>query len=135
MNHVFEHLLDLDKDLGHIRTLIKPNGYLYLSMPGTYWWIKNVCKGNVLGILQNAHTYQFSLDLLVYVLRCHGFELVHGDEQIRALFRKTEIFYPRTNYPEGEIEKVTKYLKTRERWYTVRRYLKQIVRPFLKVSS
>lgn len=55
MNHVFEHILDIDDELKKIQGIIKPDAYIYISVPGTFWWIENICSNNIMGLLTNAH--------------------------------------------------------------------------------
>ncbi|MCX5696389.1 MAG: class I SAM-dependent methyltransferase [Candidatus Omnitrophica bacterium] len=120
LNHVFEHLLDLEKELLDIRSLLRPGGYLFISVPGTFWWIKNICKDNILGLLQNAHTFQFSLASLSYVLNCAGFEMVSGDETIRAIFRMDQKFRKRGSPPKNEYSRIIRYFKQEEAKYAFR---------------
>ena len=112
LNHVFEHFLDPRKELKDIREITNPGCYLYVALPGTFWWVKNICNGDPLGIFQNAHTWQFSLRSLKYVMECSGFEFVSGNEEVRAIFRKRETtLRVREDVPAGEFDSVLKYLK------------------------
>ena len=125
--HVFEHFLDLGNELRHIRKLLNPGGYLYVAVPGTFWWIKNICAGDIMGLLQNAHTYQFSFSSLNYVLQSMGFEAVAADERIQALFKMTDKFLDKNKISEGEFEKILKYLKGIERRYQIKNFIKNII--------
>lgn len=84
MHHVFEHFMDIKRDLSRIRNLLSDDGVLYISVPGFYTWDKN-------SLFQNAHTYQFTGNTLWYVMRCCGFEDLHLDENIESLWSKADL--------------------------------------------
>ncbi len=129
LNHVFEHFADLGKELNDIRGVTNPGCYIYVALPGTFWWIRNICNGDPLGMFQNAHTWQFSLRSLRYVMECNGFEFVSGNEEVKAIFRKKETaIRERGDVPAGEFDKVLKYLKKASR----RSYYKNIAARILK---
>lgn len=123
MHHVLEHFLNLDKELQNIREIATPTAFIYIAVPGTFWWTKNICSGNIMGLLQNAHTYQFSLDSLRYVMECCGYEFIYGDEEIKTIFKISNIFRDKKNVLGFEFEKVLKYLKDTERKYFPKAYL------------
>ncbi len=121
LNHVFEHFVDLEKELDLLKRLLAPGGHIFIAVPGTYWWIKYFCGGNVMSLLQNAHTYQFSLATLCYVMECCGFEMVCGTKEIKALFVLSSQKRCREAVPAGEYEKADKYLRKIERGYALKR--------------
>ncbi|MFX0163680.1 MAG: class I SAM-dependent methyltransferase, partial [Candidatus Hodarchaeota archaeon] len=84
--HVFEHLEDLDQAVSKIRQCLKPNGFVYIEVPGIFN-ISSAYENNFLRYLQNAHLYHFSLQTLSNVLRENGFELVYGTEYVKSIFR------------------------------------------------
>jgi 2-polyprenyl-3-methyl-5-hydroxy-6-metoxy-1,4-benzoquinol methylase len=111
LNHVLEHFIDIDQELGLIKDVMKDSAYIYVSIPGTFWWIKNVCGYNTMGVLQNAHTWQFSLSTLTYIMNCCGFELVYGNEKIQSIFKKSSSAVRKLeNTPKGEYKRVYGYL-------------------------
>jgi len=126
LSHTLEHFLDLSKTLSKVRSMLAPGGYAYVELPGTFWWIRHVCCGDILGLLQNAHTYQFSLATLRYVMECSGFEMVRGTEEIVSLFRVGERYRSRDDVPRGEAQRVMTYLKRCELMNTPRRYLSRV---------
>lgn len=128
LSHVFEHFIGLDEELSKINDVIKPEGYLYISVPGTFWWIKNICAGNIKGVIQNAHTWQFSLATLKYVMECSGYRLVYGDEKITAIFKRDiEHIRSRNNVPENEFKRTVKYLLNLEKKWLKRRKMVGII--------
>ena len=87
MDHVFEHFADPLAELTRIRSILAPGGRVFVSVPGTWWWTRNVCSGDLLSLLQNAHTYQFDLDSLCDTFGKAGFDLESGTGEIAAVFR------------------------------------------------
>ena len=84
-SHVFEHILDLKKELIEIKKHLKKEGVLYIQVPG----ILNLKKYrfDLNRYFQNAHNYNFSLNSLNNILTLNGFEMIYGDETVEALFR------------------------------------------------
>lgn len=86
LNHILEHFLDIDSEITRLSKLLNSNGLVYISVPGLKSHIKTY--GSLRNYLQNAHYYSFSLDSLTYLMGKFGYELVVGDEKIRAIFSK-----------------------------------------------
>jgi 2-polyprenyl-3-methyl-5-hydroxy-6-metoxy-1,4-benzoquinol methylase len=118
--HVLEHFLNLEKELEIIHKITKPESIIFIAVPGTFWWIKNFCGGDILSILQNAHTYQFSLRSLNYMMESCGFELISGNEEIKATFKISTTSRNRKMVPQGECEQVRVYLERLERNYVTK---------------
>ena len=86
-SHVMEHILDLNAELLLLNQLEGPQTLLYIEVPG----IKNIHKsygGDIMTYFQNAHVWHFTLTSLRRVFERHGFELVEGDEFVKAVFKK-----------------------------------------------
>ena len=85
--HTLEHILRPMEELNEVSRRLAHGGLLYVEVPG----VKNLARdyqNDFLRMLQNAHTYHFSLTSLTNLLRLSGFALVVGDESIRAVFRR-----------------------------------------------
>jgi SAM-dependent methyltransferase len=96
--HSFEHMLDLDDVVSKVHRLLKNEGVVYVEVPG----LRNlnrknteakkedgyISSNNFLGYLQYQHNYHFDLDHLKIFWERNGFEIIQGDEWIRALFKK-----------------------------------------------
>ena len=85
MTEVFEHLLNPASALKKIKTFLKPQGVVYISVIGV------LCPTwrNIKKFAQVAHPYNFSLDTLAMVLGAHEFVLIAGNEGIQALFARS----------------------------------------------
>lgn len=81
LNHVLEHMLDLKSELVSIKNLLSADGILYIGVPG----IK--IERDFLAAIQNAHIRYFSLGTLRQVLAWNGFQMISGNEEIRAIFK------------------------------------------------
>ncbi len=87
-SHVLEHLLDPAQELALIRQMLATDGALYLEVPGIKH-LRDDYQMDFLRLLQNAHTYHFSLTSLAALARGGGFELLKGNEFVQAVFRKS----------------------------------------------
>lgn len=88
--HVFEHFLNLSDELNIIKELLAPNGIIYIEVPG----IKNLHNSydcDLLEYLQNAHTYNFTLDTLKQIMLWNGFECIYGNEKINSIFKASNV--------------------------------------------
>ncbi|MCW7497032.1 class I SAM-dependent methyltransferase [Leptospira levettii] len=89
MSHVFEHFPDLKYALKYIEKLTHPNSLVYIEVPGIIdLENKSEYEFNYQLYCVLAHTYNFSLSTLESVFATKNFELLKGDEYIRAIFRK-----------------------------------------------
>lgn len=79
LNHVLEHFSDLEDSLLRIRNLLNPDGMLFVGVPGLYIY-------DLRFLFQNAHTYQFNGETLLYVMQCCGFEEFFLNENIQSLW-------------------------------------------------
>jgi SAM-dependent methyltransferase len=97
LSHVFEHLIDLDDFLSRLKSLLVPDGYVYVEVPGLLNWVRPRKKAlsedgyastnNFLAYLQSTHNFCFHLDSLKYFFEKNGFEIISGDEWVRAIFK------------------------------------------------
>ena len=109
---VLEHILSPDVGLVRARQVLSARGVLYVELPG----VKNLLPfyRDFLRLLQNAHTFHFSLTTLVNLLEMSGFGLVAGDETIRSVFRKSEE-NARVAEVKSDYTSAMRYLKRWER--------------------
>lgn len=97
--HSFEHVIKMDETIQSIASRITPDGLVYVEVPGVLGWNRRkkdesqamglISSNNFLGYLQFQHNYHFDLRHLKIVWERNGFEMVQGDEWVRAIFRKT----------------------------------------------
>lgn len=115
LNHTLEHMIKPETELATIKNLLKPNGVLYIALPGIYS-IHDTYRGNIMLYLQNAHVWYFTLKTLSTLLSKAGFKLLFGNEMIMSAFTHNDV--EETVEPENS-KNVLKYLtKTRRfRWY------------------
>lgn len=115
-SHVFEHILDPNKELEQIKKLLAIDALLYIEVPG----IKNIHNNynNFLKYLQNAHVYHYTLRTLNNIMNKNGYKMKCGNEVINSLFYLTNTFNV-SFY--NDYSNVMKYLKKTD-------YLKNINR-------
>jgi SAM-dependent methyltransferase len=98
--HSFEHVMDLDTTVQSVSKRLRAGGYVFVEVPGIVGWNQTrekslkemglVSSNNFLQYLQFEHNYHFSLKHLKLIWERNGFELVYGDEWVRAIFRKKD---------------------------------------------
>lgn len=124
---VLEHILHPERELADIRRILSPNGILYIGVPG----VKNLMNSygrNFLNLLQNAHTYHFTLRTMKNLLKTTGFQLIIGDEFIRAVFKKSPLTSSET--VKNDYETVMTYLKKLERKWLSKLFIKKALKVF-----
>jgi len=82
MNHVFEHLTDLERVLDKVKDILTDEGRLIIRVPGLFAWEKDI-------LFQNAHNWQFTRNSLAYVMECCGYEEIYCDEHIVSMWKYT----------------------------------------------
>jgi SAM-dependent methyltransferase len=89
MSHVFEHFTNLKTELNNINDLVNNETLIYVEVPGIHdLYQKKEYNFDYQNYNVLAHTYNFSLQSLTNVFGSHGFDILGGDEYIRAVFRK-----------------------------------------------
>jgi 2-polyprenyl-3-methyl-5-hydroxy-6-metoxy-1,4-benzoquinol methylase len=134
--HVFEHILDLPKELTQISRISSDSTQLYIEVPG----LKNVRSMydyDFLEYFQNAHTYHFSLTTLRNILSGNGFKLVHGNEYVRSVFRMgpagAEKEFQTDYAPALKYIRLTE--KTRFLHYFTKNYIKNVLLKILYLTG
>jgi len=91
LSHVFEHFTDLNAEMAKIKKLLKPQGLLYIEVPGLCN-IGNIATYNFdfLEYLIHAHMYNFNRTSLTAILAAGGFETLCANEKAEAVFRPCE---------------------------------------------
>jgi SAM-dependent methyltransferase len=84
LSHVIEHIPDPYAFLIDVKSLLTPTtGMIYVEVPG----LREIGRyGDPLAYFQNAHLYNFDLGTLSRLFRSAGYDLVAGNEHVRALF-------------------------------------------------
>lgn len=84
--HVFEHILDPNKELQILKRFIHENTLLYFEVPG----VKNLLndyRNDWINYLQNAHVYHYTLTSLQNIMKKNGFEFICGTETVKSVFK------------------------------------------------
>ena len=109
LSHVFEHFIDLQKELNRLSQLLRDGGLIYIEVPGVY---KNHTKDyydfSFLGYSVHAHMYNFTLVTLNNVLSAGGYKLLEGDEEAYGIFQFTD---QKSNSFNNEYTKLKCYLE------------------------
>lgn len=97
LSHVFEHFIDLDKEIDKIKKVLTDSGYIYVEVPGLLNWNRKRCDvliedgyrstNDFLSYIQSVHNYYFDLEKISFLFERAGFKMVTGDEWVRAIFR------------------------------------------------
>jgi SAM-dependent methyltransferase len=110
-SQTLEHLLDPVEELKAVSSILG-KGLVFVGVPG----IKCLAQTHFmdfLRLLQNAHTYHFTLTTLKNVMRIGGFSMVRGDERIWSIFGRSTETDPREY--ESDYEEVMAFLRRMER--------------------
>ena len=86
LNHLLEHIPDPVGFLKKARAMLKPDGLLFIGVPGLIFYPVNY-RSKLLYYLQNAHAWHYCLETLRYTASQAGLAFVAGDERIVSLFR------------------------------------------------
>lgn len=126
LSHVVEHFIDFNKEISKIKGLLTDSGYIYAEVPGLLNWNRKRCNAvaedgyrssnDFLSYLQAVHNYHFDLEKISLFFGKAGFEMIAGDEWVRALFRNGHSAKSLKNI-SGAAEKVFMHIKSIERDY------------------
>ena len=110
-SHVLEHFLNPLDELKSVFKMLE-KGFIFTLVPG----VKRLAISHsmdFLRLLQNAHTYHFTLTTLTNLMKVGGFSMVCGDEKIWGIFKKS-IKTSSVNYA-NDYEDVMTFLMQMER--------------------
>jgi SAM-dependent methyltransferase len=88
-SHVLEHVLDLNLELELLKSILDSDTLVYVEVPG----LKNLASGyrnDPLRYFQNAHTFSFSKTSLGNLFAKHNFEMLQGNEFVKAVFKMSD---------------------------------------------
>lgn len=100
LSHVFEHFINLNKNLNIINNLLKEDGILYIEVPGVQSIHNNkYYKSSFIKYLSHAHIYNFSLEALKTILSQNNFICLYGNQNVESIFKKgsTETIFKGSN--------------------------------------
>lgn len=103
LNHVLEHVTDLEATLLRVRDLLSDKGVLFVGVPGLLRWDRDQ-------LWQNAHVWQWTAETLTYVMECCGFSELHADQEINSLWSKADEFRDKADKPTENIRDIANYL-------------------------
>lgn len=86
MSHVLEHVHNPLETLKKIRTMMTPDDYLFIAVPGLNMVAKGFYKNDLRRYFHIAHVSDFTSSTLINLAGCAGFEVLNIDEEINALF-------------------------------------------------
>ena len=86
---VFEHLIDIKKELSLLKSIMSKDTLLYISVPGLRKIHLNH-NNDLLLYLQFPHLIHYDLKHLEMMLRVSSFKLITGNEEVQAIFRIDE---------------------------------------------
>ena len=112
-SHVMEHILDLPAEFAEIRKVLDKNGLLFIEVPGVKF-IQYTYGGDFLRLLQNAHTYHFTLQSLTNLAQVNGFHRLSGDEYVRATFMLEAAGMASSNEIVNEYPNILSFLQSVE---------------------
>ncbi len=88
LSHVFEHFIDLNKELNDLKKLMTDATLLYIEVPGLMVnHKKHYYDFSFLGYLVHAHIYNFTMDSLNYILVSNGFGVVFSNNEIETIYK------------------------------------------------
>jgi len=135
--HSFEHILNLDEIIKQVASRLDFGGLVFVEVPGIVNWNRPrkakvsamglESSNNFMGYLQFQHNYHFDLKHLKYIWEKNGFEMVEGDEWVRAVFRKKEDI---KSMDEGGMSK-----DWDECFQNTREHLEEVEADFLSLSN
>ena len=88
-SHTLEHILDPVKELKDLKSGSNSNAVLYVELPGVMNLLDSYSQ-DFLEYLQNAHVYHFTLRTLGNLAAKAGWEILSGNEYIRATFTPSD---------------------------------------------
>jgi len=94
--HSLEHVINLDETIQQVSDRLSSEGLVFIEVPGIINYNKKnkhaisamglKSTNNFMRYLQYEHNYYFDLEHLNLIMERNGFEMLAGDEWVRAIF-------------------------------------------------
>jgi|GEM_PF-700543 len=105
LSHVFEHFSNLHLSLERIKALLKPQGLIYIEVPGIYTiHHKSFYRFSFISYITHAHMYDFTSKTLSNIVEKNGLIELYSNEAVEALYKVDATFSQATNV-KYELEK------------------------------
>ena len=123
LEQTLEHLSDPISALKMLRKRLKPDGVMYIGVPG----FLDICRrydGDLRRYLEFTHLVHFTLSSITSMLAIAGFELIYGNENIHAVARVSPTISSQHN---NECVKLLNYVgDLKLKYYSTRRIIKKL---------
>ncbi len=87
LSHVFEHFIDLQKELNDIKTLMHQESLLFIEVPGIMEnHKKHYYNFSFLGYSVHAHMYNFTLESLNRILSLSEFKALFSNNDVSSVY-------------------------------------------------
>lgn len=100
MNHVLEHILDLNKFLGEVNRILKKDGILVIGSPNFNGLFAKLTKRKWPGLRPKEHIWQFEPKSISNILKINGFKILrlkrkssHNFQSITISLKERQIKY------------------------------------------
>ncbi len=124
LSHVFEHFIDLQKEMNSLKQLMHSETLLYIEVPGVMKsHEKDYYDFSFLGYLVHAHMYNFTKATLVNTVVHYGFKNIYSNEEVESVFKLTDKTEENTQSANSYNE-IMEYL---EKYYLAYSFLKEAV--------
>jgi ubiquinone/menaquinone biosynthesis C-methylase UbiE len=97
--HSYEHVIDLHGTIEQVKQRLNEGGMVFVEVPGLLNWNRPRARllqdmglrssNNFLNYLQLQHNYHFDLSHLCFLWEQAGFDMIYGDEWVRAVFTQS----------------------------------------------
>jgi 2-polyprenyl-3-methyl-5-hydroxy-6-metoxy-1,4-benzoquinol methylase len=134
--HSFEHVIGLDEMVQQVNAHLNPGGFVFVEVPGIVNWNRTIktkksemglnSSNNFMGYLQFQHNYHFDLGHLKYIWERNSFEMVEGDEWVRAIFKREDM----NNSDNKDLQPTWSMLNQ-----NIVQHLKEVEEDFLSMSN
>jgi ubiquinone/menaquinone biosynthesis C-methylase UbiE len=134
--HTFSHVISMDEMVKQVYSRLNPGGLVFIEAPGIINWNRTKkakksstwlrSSNNFMGFLQFNINYYFDLEHLKYIWERNNFEMVVGDEWVRAIFKRKD---------ERNSNDLDLKPKLNEFNYKIIKHLKDVERDFLSLPN
>lgn len=93
-NHVFEHVIEIGGLVGEIRRVLRPGGYLFVSVPNLNGWKRYIRRGGYFWCLHDDHFLHFAPRTLRMLLERNGFQVREARTTSECLYQGRPAGYP-----------------------------------------
>ncbi len=107
MNHILEHICDLNQTMSDVKKILNSNGYIYIENPDIKGYVENKDKNTPYSFLTYEHVLHTGIEDIRNLASCTGYEIVECGKYFKEISNYPSVWAvlkPSDNTSDADIQ-------------------------------